>query len=129
MMTYLTKEKNMAKAITPKEAANLLTRKRGRPVGSTKKQRNIKAELLAEVERNPSIVNSFAETLKAWDEMEAQVNWEEIAKKQETELKVLRDENDELARICVNRFEKINDYMKLVKYLEGRIEDLTIRSR
>ena len=119
----------MAKAITPKQAANLLTRKRGRPVGSTKKQRDLKAELLAEVERNPSIVNSFAETLKAWDEMEAQVNWEEIAKKQETELKVLRDENDELARICVNRFEKINDYMKLVKYLEGRIEDLTIRGR
>ena len=75
---------------------------------------------------------TLMDTLKKWDAMDAkpvQVDWESIAKKQETELKVLRDENDELARICVNRFEKINDYMKLVKYLEGRIEDITIRSR
>jgi len=104
-------------------------KKRGRPVGSIKKGLDMRAQLLDEVQRNPSIIDDFAKTLKAWDEMEAQVNWEEIAKKQETELKVLRDENDELARICVNRFEKINDYMKLVKYLEGRIEDLTIRGR
>ena len=75
---------------------------------------------------------TLMDALKKWDAMDAkpvQVDWESIAKKQETELKVLRDENDELARICVNRFEKINDYMKLVKYLEGRIEDLTIRGR
>jgi len=104
-------------------------KKRGRPVGSIKKGLDMRAQLLDQVQQNPSIIDDFAKTLKAWDEMEAQVNWEEIAKKQETELKVLRDENDELARICVNRFEKINDYMKLVKYLEGRIEDLTIRGR
>jgi hypothetical protein len=89
-------------------------KKRGRPIGLNK---------------NPIAIDDFAQTLQEWDELDKQVNWEEVAKKQETELKVLRDENDELARICVNRFEKINDYMKLVKYLEGRIEDLTIRGR
>jgi len=116
----------MAKAITPKQAANLLTRKRGRPVGSTKKQRDLKAELLAEVERNPSIVNSFAETLKAWDEMEAQVNWEDIAKKQEIKLKAYIDENDELAKICIMRWEEIQHLKYLVKYLEGKHEDSSV---
>ena len=89
-------------------------KKRGRPIG---------------LKKNLTAIDDFAQTLQEWDALDKQVNWEEVAKKQETELKVLRDENDELARICVNRFEKINDYMKLVKYLEGRIEDLTIRGR
>jgi hypothetical protein len=107
-------------------------KKRGRPAGSKSKAKPV---TLAQVHKAAEViaksinpVNDFAQTLAAWDEME-KINWEEVAKKQETELKVLRDENDELARICVNRFEKINDYMKLVKYLEGRIEDITIRSR
>ena len=103
--------------------------RRGRPIGSIKQKRDIPTALLKEVQSNPSIIDDFAKTLADWDALDKQVNWEEVAKKQETELKVLRDENDELARICVNRFEKINDYMKLVKYLEGRIEDLTIRGR
>ena len=59
----------------------------------------------------------------------APVHWEEVAQKQEVELSVLRQENEELARICVQRWETIEDWKKLVKYLEGRVEDLTIRSR
>jgi len=59
----------------------------------------------------------------------APVHWEEVAQKQEVELNVLRQENEELARICVQRWETIEDWKKLVKYLEGRVEDLTIRSR
>jgi len=59
----------------------------------------------------------------------APVHWEEVAQKQEMELNVLRQENEELARICVQRWETIEDWKKLVKYLEGRVEDLTIRSR
>jgi len=35
----------MAKAITPKEAANLLTRKRGRPVGSKNKPKALEKEI------------------------------------------------------------------------------------
>lgn len=112
-----------------REVSQEIMKKRGRPVGSIKKGLDMRSKLLDEVQRNPSIIDDFAKTLADWDALDKQVNWEEVAKKQETELKVLRDENDELARICVNRFEKINDYMKLVKYLEGRIEDLTIRGR
>ena len=112
-----------------REVSQEIMKKRGRPIGSIKQKRNIPTALLKEVQSNPSIIDDFAKTLADWDALDKQVNWEEVAKKQETELKVLRDENDELARICVNRFEKINDYMKLVKYLEGRIEDLTIRGR
>ena len=59
----------------------------------------------------------------------APVHWEEVAQKQEVELNVLRQENEELARICVQRWETIEDWKKLVKYLEGRVEDLTVRSR
>ena len=59
----------------------------------------------------------------------APVHWEEVAQKQEVELNVLRQENEELARICVQRWETIEDWKKLVKYLEGRVEYLTIRSR
>jgi len=59
----------------------------------------------------------------------APVHWEEVAQKQEMELNVLRQENEELARICVLRYEAIEDWKKIVKYLEGRIEDLTIRGR
>ena len=59
----------------------------------------------------------------------APVHWEEVAQKQEVELNVLRQENEELARICVQRWETIEDWKKLVKYLEGRVEDITIRSR
>ena len=59
----------------------------------------------------------------------APVHWEEVAQKQEVELNVLRQENEELARICVQRWETIEDWKKIVKYLEGRLEDLTVRSR
>jgi len=38
-------------------------------------------------------------------------------------------ENEDLAKICVDRWEKIQDKDKIIKYLEDRIEDLTIRSR
>ena len=48
-------------------------KKRGRPVGSIKKGLDMRAQLLDQVQRNPSIIDDFAKTLKAWDEMEAQV--------------------------------------------------------
>ena len=56
----------------------------------------------------------------------APVHWEEVAQKQEVELSVLRQENDELARICVLRFEEIEKWKFVVKYLESRIENSTV---
>jgi hypothetical protein len=45
MTTFHTKENNMAKAITPKEAANLLTRKRGRPAGVKNKPKALEKQI------------------------------------------------------------------------------------
>jgi len=56
----------------------------------------------------------------------APVHWEEVAQKQEVELGVLRMENDELARICMNRYEEIERWKFVIKYLEKRIEDLAV---
>jgi hypothetical protein len=53
--------------------------------------------------------------------MENQTNWEEVAKKQEVELSVLRTENDELARICVLRYEANTDLRKIISYLESKL--------
>ena len=47
----------------------------------------------------------------------APVHWEEVAEKQEVELRVLRTENDELARICVMRHDTITDLKKIISYL------------
>ena len=68
---------------------------------------------------------------EAVDQMVAEdnkVNWEKLAKKQETELRIVRGENDDLAKICVERWNEIEYLNKLVKYLEGKYEDLAIRS-
>ena len=56
----------------------------------------------------------------------APVHWEEVAQKQEVELGVLRMENEELARICMNRYEEIERWKFVIKYLEKRIEDLAV---
>ena len=140
---FHTKEKDMAKAITPKEAANLLTKKRGR--GRPRKVPKTDAEHIIEMMehiKTPKQIETFNQALERMDaeaaheaniqrliSERAPVHWEEVAQKQEVELNVLRQENEELARICVQRWETIEDWKKLVKYLEGRVEDLTIRSR
>jgi hypothetical protein len=56
----------------------------------------------------------------------APVHWEEVAQKQEVEINVLRQENEELARICINRYEEIERWKFVIKYLEKRIEDLAV---
>lgn len=87
-------------------------RKRGRPAGSKTKP------------KNP--IDDFKKTLAEWDRMEAQTNWEAIAKKQEERIKMYINENDELARICIMRFEEIQHLKYLVTYLEGRNEDSSV---
>lgn len=87
----------------------MTVKKRGRPVGSRNKK----------VVKRVNI-DSFAETLKEWDKMEKQVNWEEVAKKQEAKLSAYIAENDDLAQICIMRWEEIQHLKYLVAYLESR---------
>ena len=110
----------------------IIKKKRGRPSKAAKAKEII--EMMEHIKKPASV--SF-EQMEAAHEANIQrliserapVHWEEVAQKQEVELNVLRQENEELARICVQRWETIEDWKKLVKYLEGRVEDLTIRSR
>jgi len=130
----------MAKAITPKEAANLLTKKRGRgrprKIAAAHNKVDDAIAMLKRIEK-PAPVSFEQMEAEAAHEANIQrliaerapVHWEEVAQKQEMELNVLRQENEELARICVLRYEAIEDWKKIVKYLESRIEDLTVRSR
>jgi len=118
-------------------------KKRGRPrkIAAAANQIDNAIEMLKRVE-TPVPVETFNQALDRMDAEAAHeaniqrliqerslVQWEEVAQKQEMELNVLRQENEELARICVLRHEAINDWKKIVKYLEDRIEDLTVRSR
>ena len=86
-------------------------KKRGRPIGLNK---------------NLTAIDDFAQTLQEWDELDKQVDWEEVAKKQEIKLKAYIDENDELAKICIMRWEEIQHLKYLVTYLEGKHEDTTV---
>lgn len=69
------------------------------------------------------VVSEFQKTLDEWERMENQTNWEEVAKKLQTELSVYKDENEELAKICIMRWEEIQHLKYLVSYLEGKHED------
>lgn len=73
-----------------------------------------------------NIVDDFAKTLKAWDEMENHVDWEIIAKKQEERITMYINENEELAKICIMRWEEIQNLKYLIKYLEGKNEDSSV---
>ena len=88
-----------------------MKKKRGRPIGLNK---------------NLTAIDDFAQTLQEWDELDKQVDWEEVAKKQEIKLKAYIDENDELAKICIMRWEEIQHLKYLVTYLEGKHEDSSV---
>jgi len=105
-------------------------KRRGRPRKIKNNKANMAIDLLKQmaihVPINQETFNEAVEKMVAEDK---KVDWEELAKKQENQMQVLRNENEDLAKICVDRWEKIQDKEKIIKYLEGRIEDLTIRSR
>lgn len=61
-----------------------------------------------------------------WDLMAQETDWETIAKKQEERIKMYIAENEELAKICVMRWDEIQHLKYLVKYLEGKNEDYTV---
>jgi hypothetical protein len=87
-------------------------KKRGRPVGSKNKS------------QNP--ISDFQKTLNEWDKKERQNNWEVIAKKQESRIAAYIAENEELAKICVMRWEEIQHLKYLVTYLERKNEDSSV---
>jgi hypothetical protein len=98
-------------------------KKRGRPAGSKNKV------LILTDKNNRSEISNFAETLKEWDRMEAESNktdWEMIARKQEDRLKAYIAENEELAKICIMRWEEIQHLKYLVSYLDGKNEDSSV---
>ena len=112
----------------------IIKKKRGRPSKAAKAKEII--EMMEHIKKPASVSFEQMEAEAAHEaniqrliSERAPVHWEEVAQKQEMELNVLRQENEELARICVLRHEAINDWKKIVKYLEDRIEDLTVRSR
>jgi len=78
---------------------------------------------------NPKTIaamDEFSKALNEWDLKENQVDWETIAKKQEDRLNAYIAENDELAKICIMRWEEIQHLKYLVKYLEGKHEDSSV---
>ena len=84
----------------------LAPRKRGRPLGAVNKK------------------NKTVDEFKFADE--AVVDWELIAKKQEDRLKAYIAENEELAKICVKRWEEISHLKYLITYLERKNEDSSV---
>jgi hypothetical protein len=108
MMTCHTKEIDMAKAITPKEAANLLTRKRGRPVGSKNK-------------KNP--IYSFKKTLDEWDRIEAEisrVDLKNLTEKLQDALAKSYCENQQLEKTNKALINEMNRQSCIIDYLENR---------
>ena len=117
-------EVEMAKSmnIPLEKVAKAKLPKRGRPVGSKNKPK------LPDV--YPPGSKSFEETLKEWDEaaaaLEDAVDWKAVAHKQEGKLKAYMAENDDLAQICISRWEEIQHLKYLVAYLESRNADTSI---
>jgi hypothetical protein len=105
-------------------------KRRGRPRKIKSNKAEMAIDLLKVIEK-PVPINqeTFNEAVERMIKEQNKVYWEDLAKKLENELQIVRLENEDLAKICVDRWEKIQDKDKIIKYLEDRIENLTIRSR
>jgi hypothetical protein len=100
----------MAKAITPKEAANLLTRKRGRPAGVKNKPKAVKR----------TQVLTFEKQLEAWEKKENAVNYKELSEKLQEALAKSYVEAEQLERQIVTLQTEINARDVVIRYLESR---------
>ena len=96
-------------------------KKRGRPVGSKNKN-----PFLSIYKKGMDPVSDFQKTLNEWDQKESENNWELIAKKQESRIAAYIAENEELAKICVMRWEEISHLKYLITYLERKHEDSSV---
>ena len=101
----------------------MMKRKPGRPRGTKNK---IKPVVLIDKAKLVEPISDFQRTLDEWDRMEKRIDWESIAKKQEQTIEVYRIENDDLAKICISRWEEIQNLKYLVSYLEKRLENATV---
>ena len=101
----------------------MMKRKPGRPRGTKNK---IKPVVLIDKAQRVEPISDFQRTLDEWDRMEKRIDWESIAKKQEQTIEVYRIENDDLAKICISRWEEIQNLKYLVSYLEKRLENATV---
>jgi hypothetical protein len=103
-------------------------KKRGRPLGVKNKKPTLAQmhKAASKIAKSSNPVDDFAKTLKEWDRMESESNWELIAKKQESRIAAYISENEELAKICVIRWEEIQHLKYLVTYLERKNEDSSV---
>jgi hypothetical protein len=106
MTKCLIKEKDMAKAITPKEAANLLTRKRGRPVGVKNKTKQ--AHIL-----------TFEKQLDEWDRKQNAVDYKELCEKLQEALAKSYVEAEQLERQIAGLQNEIGARDVIIRYLES----------
>lgn len=97
----------MAKAITPKEAANLLTRKRGRPVGVKNKQ--TKQEQIL----------SFKQQLEEWDRKQNAVDYKELSEKLQEALAKSYVEAEQLEHKIAGLQNEIGARDVIIRYLES----------
>jgi hypothetical protein len=97
----------MAKAITPKEAANLLTRKRGRPVGVKNKTKQ--AHIL-----------TFEKQLEEWDRKQNAVDYKELSEKLQEALAKSYVEAEQLERQIAGLQNEIGARDVVIRYLESR---------
>jgi hypothetical protein len=96
----------MAKAITPKEAANLLTRKRGRPLGVKNKAKQ--AQIL-----------SFEKQLEEWDRKQNAVDYKELSEKLQEALAKSYVEAEQLERQIAGLQNEIGARDVIIRYLES----------
>ncbi len=96
----------MAKAITPKEAANLLTRKRGRPVGVKNKTKQ--AHIL-----------TFEKQLDEWDRKQNAVDYKELSEKLQEALAKSYVEAEQLERKIAGLQNEIGARDVIIRYLES----------
>lgn len=101
----------------------MIKRKPGRPRGTKNK---IKVVTLSDKDNRNDSISDFQKTLEQWDRMENEVNWEDIVKKQEQTINVYKIENEELAKICKQRWYEIEHLKYLITYLERKLEDASI---
>ena len=95
-----------------KEADPATLKKRGRPAGSRNKSNKL--------------IDDVKKTLDEWDRIDNQVDWEEIAKKQEGVINTYKIENEAIAKICKQRWDEIEHLKYLITYLERKLEDAAI---
>ena len=115
----------MATAITPKEAANLLTRKRGRPVGSKNKKptpaQMHKAAAKIAISSNP--ISEFQKTLNEWDLMEeeaARVDFKDLCQKLQEALAKSYCDYEQLEQNVNYLRNELQARDVIIRYLESR---------